>query len=108
MSHEHDKIKNSKRRFNDGTAVKRQLEIAKTHGAFSNDHAMVKQPHRMAKHHAMDCGKTECFLCGNPRKTSKDRLTAQEKRMNQDMETYRCKHSNGLLQVEEHTNEHED
>jgi hypothetical protein len=44
----------------------------------------------------MDCGNPECFLCGNPRKTHKDKLTQQEKRLFQDTETVRDTHSNGL------------
>ena len=50
----------------------------------------------MAKHHAMDCGQPGCMLCGNPRKTHKDTLTAQEKRLYQDVEKVTDKHSNGL------------
>jgi hypothetical protein len=44
----------------------------------------------------MDCGNPGCFLCGNPRKTHKDRLTTQEKRLFQDLEQIKDKHSNGL------------
>jgi hypothetical protein len=48
-------------------------------------------------HHAMDCGQPGCMMCGNPRKTHKDKLTAQEKRMFQDVEKTTDKHSNGLV-----------
>jgi len=44
----------------------------------------------------MDCGNPECFLCGNPRKTHKDKLTVQEKRLFQDVEQVTDKHSNGV------------
>jgi hypothetical protein len=44
----------------------------------------------------MDCGNPQCFMCGNPRKTHKDKLTAQEKRLFQDTESIRDTHSNGL------------
>jgi len=44
----------------------------------------------------MDCGNPGCFLCGNPRKTHKDRLTQQEKRLFQDLEKTSDRHSNGL------------
>jgi hypothetical protein len=44
----------------------------------------------------MDCGNPNCFLCGNPRKTHKDKLTAQEKRLFQDLESKRDRHSNGV------------
>jgi hypothetical protein len=44
----------------------------------------------------MDCGNPECFMCGNPRKTHKDKLTAQEKRLFQDVEKITDKRSNGV------------
>jgi hypothetical protein len=44
----------------------------------------------------MDCGNPECFMCGNPRKTHKDKLTQQEKRLFQDVEKTTDKKSNGL------------
>jgi hypothetical protein len=95
MSTEQDKFKNSRRRLKDESAVKKQVKIAKTHGLTDKDKA-VKEPHRLAKHHAMDCGNPECYLCGNPRKTHKDKLTAQEKKIYQDTDHVRDKHSNGL------------
>jgi hypothetical protein len=55
----------------------------------------VKEPHKFAKHHAMDCGQPDCVMCGNPRKTFNE-LTTQEKRLFQDTEQPRDKHSNGL------------
>jgi hypothetical protein len=73
----------------DENAVKKQLKIAKVHGMD------VKEPHKFAKHHAMDCGNPKCVLCGNPRKTFNE-LTTQEKRLFQDVEQPRDKHSNGL------------
>ena len=96
MSNELAKYLNSRRRFRDETAIKKQTKIAKQHGLTNNDRA-IKEPHRMAKHHAMDCGNPHCFLCGNPRKTHKDRLTAQEKRLFQDLENRRDRHSNGSM-----------
>lgn len=94
MSTEDDKIKTATRRFNDENAVKKQVKIAKAHGLTDKDKA-IKEPHRLAKHHAMDCGQPGCMLCGNPRKIFKER-TAQEKRMYQDVEKITDKHSNGL------------
>ena len=73
----------------DENAVKKQLKIARAHGM------EVKEPHKFAKHHAMDCGNPRCVLCGNPRKTFSE-LTTQEKRLFQDVEQPRDKHSNGL------------
>jgi hypothetical protein len=95
MSNELAKYLNSSRRYKDEVAVKKQLKIAKAHGLTEKDKS-VKEPHRLAKHHAMDCGNPECYLCGNPRKTHKDKLTAQEKRLFQDVEKTTDKHSNGL------------
>jgi hypothetical protein len=95
MANELAKFINSQRRHRDTNAVKRQVRIAKQHGLGFYDKA-IKEPHRLAKHHAMDCGNPECYLCGNPRKTHKDKLTAQEKRLFQDTEKITDKHSNGL------------
>lgn len=100
MANELAKFLNSQRRHRDETAVKKQVKIAKAHGLGFHDKA-IKEPHRLAKHHAMDCGQPGCMMCGNPRKTHKDKLTAQEKRMYQDTEKVTDKHSNGLTPSEE-------
>lgn len=94
MANELAKFINSRRRHRDDIAIARQVKIAKSHGSFNQSN--IRQPHRLAKHHAMDCGNPKCYLCGNPRKTHKDRLTAQEKRLFQDLELTRDRHSNGL------------
>ena len=101
MSHENDKIKNSKRRQQDENAVKKQVKIAKQHRVADYKSKVEKEPHRLVKHHAMDCGNPECYLCGNPRKTHKDKLTAQEKRIFQDIDTPNDRHSNGLKNEED-------
>ena len=93
MSNEQAKFLNSRRRHKTDVAIARQVRIAKSHGTYNLEN--IKEPHRLAKHHAMDCGNPGCFLCGNPRKTHKDRLTAQEKRLFQDLEIVRDRHSNG-------------
>ena len=82
MSNEFVKEKRSKRLYDEETSIKKQVKIAKAHGldGISKD---IKQPHRMAKKHAMDCGNPECYLCGNPRKTHKE-MTIQEKSFLQD------------------------
>jgi hypothetical protein len=99
VSTEQDKLKNSKRRHADETAINRQVKIAKKHGLTEQDRA-IKEPHRMVKHHAMDCGQPGCVLCGNPRKLFNE-LTTQEKRLFQDVEQQREKHSNGLPKDQE-------
>jgi len=99
MANELAKFLNSQRRHRDELAVKKQVKIAKAHG-LSNKDKVIKEPHRLAKHHVMDCGNPQCPLCGNPRRTHKDKLTAQEKRLFQDIEKTTDKHSNGLTPTE--------
>jgi len=94
MANDLAKYLNSIRRFRDELTIKKQLKIAKSH-ASAND-KKLKQPHRLVKHHAMDCGQPGCMLCGNPRKTHKDKLTTQEKRFYQDTDKVTDRHSNGL------------
>ena len=95
MANEFAKFKNSVRRHKTDVHIARQLAIAKKRGG---SHPIYdKQPHRLAKHHAMDCGNPKCYLCGNPRKTHKDRLTQQEKRLFQDLDSLNHHHSNGNI-----------
>ncbi len=101
MSKEEDKFKKSKRLLKDENAVARQVKIAKEKGAGQK---VLDQPHRLVKHHAMDCGNPQCPLCGNPRRTHKDTLTTQEKRLFQDVEKVSDRHSNGLPVKDERNN----
>jgi hypothetical protein len=100
MSNEVAKYINSRRRHKNDVAIARQVRIAKAHGLTNKDKA-VKEPHRLAKHHAMDCGIPHCPLCSNPRRSHKDTLTQQEKRLFQDTEKTTDKHSNGLQTSED-------
>ena len=81
MSKDEDKVKHSKRLHKAWTAIKRQLKIAKSHGT------PIDEPHRLAKHHAMDCGVPHCPMCANPRHNDTikgdEKLTIQERRNNQ-------------------------
>lgn len=95
MANELAKYLNSRRRLKTENAINRQVRIAKSHNSFNQKN--IKEKHRLAKHHAMDCGNPKCYLCGNPRATHKDRLTAQEKRLFQDLDKVTEKHSNGLV-----------
>jgi hypothetical protein len=95
MSTEQDKFKHSKRLLKDENAINKQTKIAKAAGM------KIDEPHRLVKHHAMDCGNPQCPLCGNPRKIHKDTLTVQEKKLFQDTEQVRDKHSNGLPPTQE-------
>ena len=103
MSKEEDKFKKSKRLLKDENAVARQVKIAKAHGLTDKNKA-VKEPHRLVKHHVMDCGNPQCPLCGNPRRTHKDTLTAQEKRLYQDVDNPTDRHSNGIPPKDERNN----
>ena len=94
MSTEADKFNHSKRLQKNENAVKKQVKIAKDHGI------PVKDPHRLEKHHALDCGIPGCPLCSNPRRTWKE-LTIQEKRQFQEMEIARGRHSNGSITEDE-------
>jgi hypothetical protein len=78
MSDERSKEKHSKRLHQEESAIAKQVKIAKAHGLTDKDKA-IKEPHRMSKHHAMDCGQPGCVLCGNPRKLFKE-VTVQEKK----------------------------
>jgi hypothetical protein len=84
MSKDEDKIRHSTRLHRAWTTIKKQLKIAKSHGMTK----LIKQPHRLAKHHAMDCGVSNCPMCSSPRhnKATKDKLTVQEKRLFQDID----------------------
>lgn len=93
MNKPQDKAKMSRRRQQDDNAIARQVKIARSHQTYNENN--IKQPHRLVKHHAMDCGNPECYLCGNPRKTHKDRLTPQEHRLFQDVDNTRNRNSNG-------------
>jgi len=93
MSKEEDKIKKSKRLQKEENAIHKQQKIAMAHGATRLE--VEEEPHRFAKHHAMDCGNPQCVMCSNPRRVFKQ-LTAQEKRLYQDIDTVKNKHSNGV------------
>lgn len=73
MSSEETKEARSRRTLKTINACVKQAKIAKAHGL------QVDTVHYYAKHHAMDCGNPKCVMCGNPRKTWKEK-TIQEKR----------------------------
>ena len=91
MSTEEDKIKHSKRLLKDDNAIHKQLQIAKSIGVHEK---YIKEPHRLAKHHALDCGNPKCLLCHSEKVFG--HKTIQEQRFSQDVENPRGKHSNGL------------
>ena len=93
MSTEQDRFKNSKRRLKDENAVKKQTKIAKEFGL------PVKEPHKFAKQHAMDCGNPKCLICSREKVFGEP--TIQQKRFDQNVEDIRDKRSNGLTNQEE-------
>lgn len=79
MSTDEDKFNRSQRIAKQVNAVKKQMDIAKSHGV------PAEVPHKFAKRHAMNCGNPSCHMCGNPRKVFNE-LSIQEKRMFQDLD----------------------
>lgn len=88
MSTEEDKFKHSKRLLKDDNAIKKQTKIAREFGV------PIKEPHRLAKHHALDCGNPKCLLCHGEKVFGKK--TIKERRFEQDMDTTSDRRSNGL------------
>ena len=82
MSNETAKFINSRRRHKNDVAVARQVKIAKQHHIAGYKSRDEKEPHRMAKRHAMDCGNSDCAMCSSPRKVTGDK-TKQEKSFEQ-------------------------
>lgn len=80
MSDEEAKIKHSKRLQKQENAIHKQQKIAIQHGA--DKFEVRDEPHRFAKHHALDCGIPGCIICGSPRKVFNER-TIQEKSFDQ-------------------------
>ena len=73
MSHEEDKFNHSRRLHKDQVAIDKQVKIAKEFGV------PVAEPHKLHKHHVMNCGNPKCFMCSNPRKVWGEK-TMQERR----------------------------
>ena len=78
MSKEEDRIKHSKRLYQEETAIKHNMKVAKAHG-FPVDQY---ESHRYAKVNAVNCGDPNCVMCMNPRKANGEK-TIQEQRMEQ-------------------------
>jgi hypothetical protein len=76
MSNEAFKFLHSKRMLNTESAIKKQLNIAKSYGVNQ------EEPHRYAKYHALNCGQKGCIFCSNPRKLFGHK-TIQEKSIEQ-------------------------
>ena len=73
MSDEQQRIKHSRRISRTRDAEMRQVRIARAHGI------SVKEYHRYAKHHAMNCGRSNCLICTNPRRTWREKTIQEQK-----------------------------
>ena len=71
----YDRSKRANRLQRTANAIKKQIRIAKN--AWNAEH-LLKQPHRFAKRHALDCGNPECLVCHSEKVFRK--LTLQEKK----------------------------
>ena len=76
MSHEEDKFNHSRRLHKEQAAIDKQVKIAREFGI------PVKEPHKLHKHHVMNCGNPKCIMCSNPRKIFKEK-TMQERKFEQ-------------------------
>ncbi len=65
-----DRSKKAKRLQHTANVIKKQIRIAK---AFGLTH-LLKQPHRLAKHHALDCGNPKCQVCHSEKVFNKPTL----------------------------------
>lgn len=73
-----EKSKRATRRSRTETAIKKQVRIAKN--TWNAEH-LLKQPHRFAKNHALDCGNPKCLVCHSEKVFGKP--TLQERKFNQ-------------------------
>jgi hypothetical protein len=88
MSTEEDRFKKSKRLLKDENAINKQLKIAREFGV------PIKEPHKFAKQHALDCGNPQCLLCSSEKVLGKK--TIKERRFDQDVDTPTDRRSNGV------------
>ena len=69
----------SKRIHSEEVKIAKQVRLAKRAGR------EVVEPHRYAKHNALNCGVPGCVMCANPRRTFNER-TVKEKSFDQTRE----------------------
>ena len=65
-----DRNKRATRLHRTSNAIKKQIRIAKSMGITH----VLNQPHRLAKHHALDCGNPECLVCHSEKVFNKPTL----------------------------------
>ncbi len=76
-------LKRARRRRLTTNAINRQKRIAKQ--AWNAEH-LLKQPHRFAKRHALDCGNPKCLVCHSEKVFRKP--TIQERKFLQNVQDY--------------------
>ena len=76
-------LKRARRRRLTTNAINRQKRIAKQ--AWNAEH-LLKQPHRFAKRHALDCGNPRCLVCHSEKVFRKP--TIQERKALQYAQDY--------------------
>ena len=83
MSTPEDKEKHSRRLYDDEVHIERRRKLLKTKNQGLNVAPDAeKQPHRLHKNSTMNCGNSNCVMCGNPRKFFGEK-TIQEKSFDQ-------------------------
>ena len=92
MSTEADKLKHSRRLLKDDNAINKQLKIAKEMGHLGHT-KYIREPHRLDKHHALDCGNPKCIICHSEKVFGEK--TLKERKFDQDIDHLRDKRSNG-------------
>ena len=81
MSDDIQREQRSKRLYDETVKIEKKLKIAKQYGLGFHD-KVVREPHRLAKHNATNCGNSNCVMCMNPRKAFGEK-TIQEQRFDQ-------------------------
>jgi hypothetical protein len=76
-------LRRARRRRLTTNAINRQKRIAKQ--AWNAEH-LLKQPHRFAKRHALDCGNPKCLVCHSEKVFRKP--TIQERKFLQNVQDY--------------------
>lgn len=83
MSSEQQRIQHSRRRYDDVVHIRKRQKLLKAKSILTDE--TMRQPHRLHKVNGINCGNSNCVMCGNPRKIFKE-LSIQERRMYQDVE----------------------
>jgi len=71
-----DRSKKAQRLHRTANAIKKQLRIAKQ--SVWHNSKLLTQPHRMAKHHALDCGNPKCLVCHSEKIFNKPSIQEQK------------------------------